>query len=709
MEKLPPRYPNHRKGLVGIEKICEEIEPLLKTGSNDSNEVITFGIWGMGGIGKTTLANALYEKLSSEFEGRRFLANVTKKSEEVIHKDLYSKLSGKKSSSYDPLELRLLLQTEKVLIVLDDVTTPMKLEELIYQFYPLGSGSKVIVTTRNKQIFRSDAIKYHVQGLKFHHSLEIFCLTAFEEKQPKDGYEDISQKVISYCKGVPLALTVVGASLRSKSKEVWECQVNKLRSIPNMEIQKVLKLSYDDLDDSQQSIFLDIACFLKGEPRDNIFQISEIEVLLDKSLITILKDYKDREVIEMHDLIQEMGHEIVRQESIKYPEKRSRLWKDEEVVDVLKTNKNLSNLKKLDLEGSIQLTDIPDLSKATKLQNVNLSWCRKIESLNIHSEYLSELNLVRCLSLTEISVTSNKLTRLNLFVMSKLRSLNVNSRSFRELKFSYCPFIKKISVVSEEITALDLSGTAITSLPSSISCLPKLTNLDLYGCRNLVSLPELPQSLILLQLDNCKNLVSLPELPSSLDLLSAFNCISLETEMCQRLVLHHILGPNLHGRDYFAFPGDHVIDKCEFHTTKPSLSIPAACLNISHLCGFIYCIILSQGHKFFLGMSVSIYQDDAQLWHTQGPPVGCEILISDHVMFRYHDLSKFDRISEVHNHSRYVQIKFQLHEKQKYQKGFGVFPVYATTSGFKLQISESQSFQPELPSASKCGRTYQKL
>ncbi|KAL2341464.1 hypothetical protein Fmac_009404 [Flemingia macrophylla] len=192
MKNFSSKYPNHRKGLVGIEKIYEEIKPLLKIGSDDSNEAITFGIWGMGGMGKTALANALYKKLFGEFEGHCFLANVTEKLEEVIHRDLYSKLSGKNISSYDPLELRLLLQTERVLIVLDDVTIPKKLEEVIYQFYPLGSGSRVIVTTRNKQIFRSDAVKYMVHDLEFHHSLELFCLTAFEEKQPKDGYEDIS-------------------------------------------------------------------------------------------------------------------------------------------------------------------------------------------------------------------------------------------------------------------------------------------------------------------------------------------------------------------------------------------------------------------------------------------------------------------------------------------------------------------------------------
>ncbi|KAL2329976.1 hypothetical protein Fmac_017557 [Flemingia macrophylla] len=382
---------------------------------------------------------------------------------------------------------------------------------------------------------------------------------------------------------------------------------------------------------------------------------------------------------------------------------------------------NLWNLKKIDLEGCMHLTDIPDLSKATKLEHVNLDHCRKIESLNIHSKYLSKLYLGWCLSLTEISVTSGELTRLDLIVARKLESLNVHSTSFKELELSYCPYLKKMAMVLDEISRLRLLDCAIASLPSSVKSLPKLTHLDLCDCRDLVSLPELPRSLRSLLLDNCVSLVSLPELPSSLDLLSAVNCISLETEKCECQVLQHLLGPNLYGRDskYFVFPGNHVIDECEFHTTEPSMSIPASCLNISHLCGFIYCIVFSQkfppihGRLIFpilddheasctLDMSVSIYEDDSQLWHARSPPVrvphkSFEFLRSDHMMFGYHDLSKFDGMSELHLHSRDVRIIFQLHEELKYRTRFGVFPVYATTSGFKLQISKSQSIRPKQP------------
>jgi hypothetical protein len=114
----------------------------------------------------------------------------------------------------------------------------------------------------------------------------------------------------------------------------------------------VLRLSFDDLDRTQQDIFLDIACFF-GSRADNIyfsdggyltvlleacnfFAVSGIEVLLNNALIT---RNDDDDSIEMHDLLVEMGRAIVNEASPKDPGRRSRLWNSENVCDVLKYNK----------------------------------------------------------------------------------------------------------------------------------------------------------------------------------------------------------------------------------------------------------------------------------------------------------------------------------------------------------------------------------
>ena len=95
--------------------------------------------------------------------------------------------------------------------------------------------------------------------------------------------------------------------------------------------------------DTQKDLFLDIACFFKGEKKDCIRDILEsfgyypnynIDVLMDKSLITINREG----TLLMHDLLQEMGQEIVRHESPEEPSRRSRLWVCEDVLHILKNN-----------------------------------------------------------------------------------------------------------------------------------------------------------------------------------------------------------------------------------------------------------------------------------------------------------------------------------------------------------------------------------
>ena len=159
LRKLTSSCQNQLKGFVGIEENLEQIESLLKIWSGG---VKTIGIWGMVGIGKTTLAKALYAKLSPEFEGSCFLENVRENLDKLglkaLRTELFSQLLEQKNlapflvSNFDKRRLG----QKKVLIVLDDVTTFKKLEHLIEDFDLLGPGSRVVVTTRNKEIFHKE-------------------------------------------------------------------------------------------------------------------------------------------------------------------------------------------------------------------------------------------------------------------------------------------------------------------------------------------------------------------------------------------------------------------------------------------------------------------------------------------------------------------------------------------------------------------------
>jgi hypothetical protein len=140
--------------------------------------------------------------------------------------------------------------------------------------------------------------------------------------------------------------------LYGKDIHQWKSALDKYKRIPHTNIQERLRISYDGLHENEKNIFLDIACFFKGWQANHVikildscdfFPVDGIKVLIEKSLITIDEDNK----LAMHDLLQDMGREVVRQESPEDPSKRSRLWFHKDVRYVLEENAVRSYIKRL--------------------------------------------------------------------------------------------------------------------------------------------------------------------------------------------------------------------------------------------------------------------------------------------------------------------------------------------------------------------------
>ena len=310
-------------------------------------DVRMVGIWGMGGIGKTTLARAIYEQISGQFEGCCFLPNVehlASKGDDYLRKELLSKVLRDKNIDVTITSVKARFHSKKVLIVIDNVNHRSILKTLVGELDWFGPQSRIIITTRDKHVLTMHGVDviYEVQKLQDDKAIELFNHHAFINHPPTEDVMELSQRVIAYAQGLPLALEVLGSSLCKKSKDEWECALNKLEKIPDMEIRKVLQTSFDELDDDQKNIFLDIAIFFNEVEEDfttemlNSFgfsAISGIRTLIDKSLIGNLDDE-----LHMHDLLIEMGKEIVRRTSPKEPGKRTRLWEQQDICHVLEKN-----------------------------------------------------------------------------------------------------------------------------------------------------------------------------------------------------------------------------------------------------------------------------------------------------------------------------------------------------------------------------------
>ncbi|EEF31827.1 conserved hypothetical protein [Ricinus communis] len=332
-------------GLFGIDSRSKDVRSLLCL---ESTDVQVIGIWGMGGIGKTTIVYKLFSQIHKQFPRQCFVADVREKFENSTKCSLQSEilygLLGKDNLNTGmPMKLnssvRRRLSQEKVLIVLDDVSDLDQIEYVVGSHVIYGSGSRIIITSRDRQLLKNVGAKvYEVKKLNHFEALHLFNLHAFKQNPPKKEYMELLRMAINYAQGIPLALKVLGSNLYGKSVEEWEDELEKLKVSSDTKVKKILRISYDGLDEKQKEIFLDIACFFKGYDKDIVtnvlngcgfFAKSGISHLIDKSLVTISRDNK----LGMHDLLQTMGKDIVSEE--KELGRRTRLWNSEDVYKVL--------------------------------------------------------------------------------------------------------------------------------------------------------------------------------------------------------------------------------------------------------------------------------------------------------------------------------------------------------------------------------------
>ncbi|KAH9782904.1 ADP-ribosyl cyclase/cyclic ADP-ribose hydrolase [Citrus sinensis] len=464
-------------GLVGLNSRIEQIKPFLCMDLSDTVQIV--GIWGMGGIGKTTLAEAIFNQFSGEFDGKYFAKNVRRKSEtegglEDLQKEMLSTILSEKlevAGANIPHFTKERVRRMKVLIVLDDVNEVGQLEGLIGELDQFVPGSRIVVTTRDKGVLEKFGVEekkiYRVNGMDFHEAFEHFCNFAFKEKHCPEDFKPDSRRVVKYADGNPLVLKVLGSSLKGKSH--WGKVLHDLNRICESDIHaiyKKLKISFDELTPRVQSIFLDIACFFEGEDKDFVARILDdsesvgLDVLVDKSLITVSYNR-----LQMHDILQEMGR---RQESEKEPGKRKRLWDPKEIRRVLKHNMyEIEKLLSMSIEeqlsySKVQLPNGLDyLPKKLRYLHWDTYPLRTLPS-NFKPKNLVGLNL--------------RFSKVEQIWEGEMACVPSSIQNFKYLKFPQ---------ISGKITRLYLSQSAIEEVPSSIECLTDLEKLDLRDCERL--------------------------------------------------------------------------------------------------------------------------------------------------------------------------------------------------------------------------------
>ncbi|KAI9071456.1 hypothetical protein K1719_046576 [Acacia pycnantha] len=209
--------PSYDDNLVGIEARMVQINSLLEINADNIRYV---GIWGMGGDFKRKGLARLQNDILLHFnKGQK------------IHDEHYGKTV-----------LNRLFQNRRVLLVLDDVNHVNQLENLACPKW-FGVGSRVIITTRNLHLLKSQGVHriYEAKPMEKGESLELFSKKAFKKDYPEDDYLVLSEAVVKYTGGIPLALYVLGSLLCGRSLLEWEETLERMTQIPEEDIFQILK------------------------------------------------------------------------------------------------------------------------------------------------------------------------------------------------------------------------------------------------------------------------------------------------------------------------------------------------------------------------------------------------------------------------------------------------------------------------------------
>ncbi|CAI0427632.1 unnamed protein product [Linum tenue] len=517
--------------LVGIDSHVEEVTNLLNLGYEGVKIV---GIYGMAGIGKTTIAKAVYNKVRGQLDYYCFVEDVR---EILLGHDGVINLQSKIISGIlrtdhkvkDAKEgIRVIKERvfkRKVLIVLDDVDDRFRFNQTLGNLDDFFPKSRFIITTRNKRVleFLGESKLYEPREMSHDHALQLFSKHAFRTDNPPKEEAVLSKKFVTVATGHPLTLKVFGSLLFHRDRIFWEAKLIELKDIPPTEVLERLKISYNDLEYNVRQIFLDISCSFIGEKKDfpeymwsdcNFHPVPGIRTLVDRSLLKL----NERNEFWMHDLIRDLGRTIIREEDNLHPWKRSRIWSNVDALDLLESEEGSDLVEVLRVnmaETDLELTD-KNFKKLSGLRYLEVHNGRltgdfrgilpHVRWLRLHecSSVPSDLNLKKLVILDMHGCpvedgwggwsgikAARKLKAINLSFCGKLRTAPDLSqcRSLEFIHFWNCwEMSGELHIGNfKNLTVLSLTMTEITKLTGNIG---RLKNLQAIDSGHLIELPS---------------------------------------------------------------------------------------------------------------------------------------------------------------------------------------------------------------------------
>ncbi|XP_027341801.1 putative disease resistance RPP13-like protein 1 isoform X2 [Abrus precatorius] len=440
----------------------------------------------MGGIGKTTLAQLVYndQRIDNQFDLKAWVyvshdfdvVFVTK----AILKALHSLLEEEKDLNLLQLQLKQRLMGKKFFLVLDDVWNENYLiwEVLKAPFIYGASGSRILVTTRTKKVASAmnSSQLLHLKPLEKDDCWKLFVKLAFHDKDATKypNLVSVGRKIVEKCGGLPLAIKTLGNILHAKfsqhewvkilESDIWHLSDN------DSNINAALRLSYHNLPSHLKRCFAYCSIFPKGYE----FERGQlIQLWMAEGLLNCCRIYESEE-----ELGSEFFNDLVARSFFQQSMRRGSRFVMHDLLNDLA--KSVSGEFCLRVEGDL----VQDIHKRTR----HFSCSQKLSLGDKCLEHICGCDRLRCLM-----ALSWEPGRKGLMINSNVQCVLFSTLKYlRVLSFSECLLTDLVDDISnlKLLRYLDLSYTEIKRLPDSICVLHNLQTLKLIWCYRLTELPS---------------------------------------------------------------------------------------------------------------------------------------------------------------------------------------------------------------------------
>ncbi|KAF7144713.1 hypothetical protein RHSIM_Rhsim04G0055400 [Rhododendron simsii] len=470
-------------------------------------EVNMIGVYGTGGVGKTTTVTKVAEEVKKDGTFDEFViavvskdANVIKIQEELAE-HLNLTLSEKTERGRASRLWNRLNNGKKNLILLDDVWQELDLKEIGIPIIDENKSCNIVLTSRNRDVLKKMGVRkdFKIEILREEESWALF------NNKVGNYVPQIARAVCEECQGLPVAINAIAAALKNKDMYAWEDALDKLRNSMLEDIEGIdrkvyasLKWSYDQLDsEDAKSCFL-LCCLFPEDARIPIDDLvryymagknirrdkkpDTLEIAFNRvhtvvgtlqscSLLDVENYYGLGDVVKMHDVVRDVAISIAKGEKYSFLVKHGvKDWPEKSTYEQC----SVISLRPRDMH------EFPDELVCPALHTLRLDCTDEKSRLQVPDRFFSGTENLVVLDLN--SVTMSPILPASLAKLAKLQMLCLDRCKLGDIAI--------LKDLKDHLEILSLRRSNIKVLPQEVGELTRLRLLDMDGCEELEVIPK---------------------------------------------------------------------------------------------------------------------------------------------------------------------------------------------------------------------------